>query len=348
MRILANIDHNLVKTQFALAARVRIWQRTIGELNDSDATLMNLSGAKKVESVKNTPGACGQAQGRLALLALACFIAGAAVAALWLKHSAGPGPNAGNQDGDGGPVALSEATLGVLQRLSGTVEIRFYNLLDRSTVPDATASFAGRVDRLLSAYESAGNGKLKVSRINSTAYSNVNDAVADGMKEFNSDKSPCFLGLLVSCAGQKETLASLAPEWEAALEGDVTRAIARVAEAGAGLQPAVFVARNSATLDAVKVSITNLDSISLEEGTRLLHESALNELAQVTREMETRRQDAQQRFAAAVTNQSRSGQEAARDELQRLQVEQTAKLQEIAAKSQQQVQAWQTYKNVQR
>jgi hypothetical protein len=228
------------------------------------------------------------------------------------------------------------------------VEIRFYNLLDKSTVSDATASFAGRMDKLLSAYESAANGKLRVSRINSQAYANVNNAVADGIKEFNSDKSPCFLGLTVTCGGQKETLASLSPEWEAAVEADVTRAIARVAEAGAGLQSAAPVAGNNAGLDEVKLSITNLDSVSLDEGKRLLREAALNELAQVTKEMEVRRQEAEQRFAAAVTNQSRSGQEAARDELQRLQVEQTAKLQEIAAKSQQQIQALEQYKKIAR
>lgn len=310
---------------------------------------MNLSCARNVESIKSRRGAGGQAQGRMVLLAMVCFIAGAAVTALWLKHSPGQGTGKETAGGDSaGSVTLSEATVGVLQRLNGAVEIRFYNLLDKATVSDATTSFAGRVDKLMSAYESASNGKLKVARINSQDSANVNAAVVDGIKEFNSDKSPCFLGLTVSCGGQKETLASLAPEWEAALEGDVTRAVARVAEAGAGLQPVAPVAANNTALDSVKLSITNLDSVSLDEGKRLLRETALSELAQTSKEMDARRQEAEQRFAAAVTNQSRSGQEAARDELQRLQVEQTAKLQEIAAKSQQQIQALEQYKKIAR
>lgn len=279
------------------------------------------------------------------LLALVSFITGAALSALWLKHRAGPGPENGTGEG-AGPVALSQATLGVLQRLNGAVEIRFYSLLDKSTVPEATVKFAARVDNLLSAYETAANGKLKVSRVNSQAYADANAAVADGLKEFNSDKAPCFLGLTVSCGGQKETLASLAPEWEAALEGDVTRAITRVAEVAAALQPATAPAANTAALDAVKLSLTNVDAVSLDEGTRILREAALNEFSQATKEMEAKLKEAQQRVAAAGTNPATS--EAAIRQLQQLQAEQTANLTEIAARAQQQVQALQQYKNAQR
>jgi hypothetical protein len=310
---------------------------------------MKLACAKKVDSVENERGAGGQAQSRMLLLALVCFFAGVAVSALWLKHSPSHGANSANVGAEGaGTVPLSETTLAVLQRLNGPVEIRFYCLLDKSMVTDAVPAFANRVDRLLSAYESAANGKLKVSRINSQSYANVNAASADGVKEFNRDKGdPCFLGLTISFGGHKETLASLAPEWEAALEGDVTRAIARVAEAGEGLQPAVTpVAANSVVLDAVKLALTNLDAIPLEEGTRILREAALNEFAQATKEMETRLKEAQQRVVSAGTNASST--EAAMKQLQQLQAEQTAKLTEIAARAQQQIQALQQYKSVAR
>ena len=309
---------------------------------------MKLSSAINVEFVADGRGARGQVQGRVLLLALICFVAGIAVSALWLKHSQSPGPGSSNVGSEGaGTIVLSETTLGVLQRLNGAVEIRFYCLLDKSTVSDAMAAFANRVDQLLSAYESSAGGKLKVSRINSQSYANVNAASADGMKEFNADKgNGCFLGLTASSGGQKETLALLAPEWEAALEGDVTRAIARVAEAGSALQAAATPAANTAALEAVKLTITNLDSISLEEGTRLLREVALNEFSQATKEMEVRLKEAQQRVVAAGTNPSTA--EAAMKQLQQLQAEQTAKLTEIAAKAQQQLQALQQYKSVAR
>jgi len=280
------------------------------------------------------------------LLAVVCFIAGAAMSALWLKHRERNAGSANSAAENAAPAALSETTLGVLQRLNGVVEIRFYCLLDKTVVSDSLQAFANRLDQLLSAYESSANGKLKVSRINSQGYANVNAAVTDGIKEFNSDKGPCFLGLMVSYAGQKETLALLAPEWEAALEADVTRAIARVAESGAGLPPATAPVANTPAFEAMKLSLTNLDAVSLEEGTRILREAALNEYAQAAKEMETKLKEAQQRVASAGTNPSTA--EAAMKQLQQLQREQTAKLTEIAARAQQQIQALQQYKSVQR
>jgi hypothetical protein len=310
---------------------------------------MNLLCAKKVNPVRNQQAVRAQTRGKILLLALGSFIAGIALCALWLKH--GPSQVYANKGGETAPaITLSETSLQMLQRLNGAVEVRFYCLLDKSTVSDSVFSFANRVAQLLSAYESAANGKLKVSRVDSQTYGIVNSAVVDGIKEFNSDKgNSCFLGLTVACGGQKEILASLAPEWEGALESDITRAIARVAEAGAVLQPAgAPLAGQNGALDALKLSITNLDSISLEEGTRLLRETALSELAQVTKEMDARRKEVQERLAAGGANPSRAVQEAARDELQRIQVEQTAKLQQIAAKSQQQLQALELYKKISR
>jgi hypothetical protein len=299
---------------------------------------MNISDAKKVERLENQQLASGQAQGKTLMLAMACFVAGIAACALWVKHvhSSAAGPANTGTESPAAP-ALSETTLAVLQRLNSAVEVRFYCLLDKSTVADTVAAFANRVDQLLSAYESSANGKLK-----------VNAASADGVKEFNQDKGePCFLGLTAACGGQKELLASLTPEWEAALEWDITRAIARVAQAGAALQPAgATVAGQNPPLDALRLSITNLDSISLEDGTRILRETALNEFAQATKEMESKLKEAQQRVVSAGTNPSTA--EAAMRQLQQVQAEQTAKLTEIAARAQQQVQALQQYKSVAR
>src|SRR5689334_21299016 len=122
---------------------------------------MKLSSAIKVEFVENHRGACGQVQGRMLFLALACFVAGIAVSALWLKYSQSQGPVSSNAGAESaGTVALSEATLGVLQRLNGAVVIRFYSLLDKSAVSDTVMAFANRVDQLLAAYEAAAGGKL--------------------------------------------------------------------------------------------------------------------------------------------------------------------------------------------
>src|SRR5262245_61685391 len=136
------------------------------EPDSRDSSQMKLSCAKKVDPIQRVCGIGGQAQSRTLLLGLVCFIAGIALSALWLKHSQSQGPDSTNPGGQTeGAVALSETTLGVLQRLNGAVEIRFYCLLDKTSVSDAVAAFANRVDRVLSAYQSSANGKLKVSRI---------------------------------------------------------------------------------------------------------------------------------------------------------------------------------------
>ena len=54
-------------------------------------------------------------------------------------------------------------------------------------------------------------------------------AFADGLKSFNLDKgNACFLGIVVASGTQKELLPQLSPDWEQAVEPDLTRAIARL------------------------------------------------------------------------------------------------------------------------
>jgi hypothetical protein len=297
---------------------------------------MNALPTKKIGIVgRRHPGE--RAGARIIILALVFFIAGAGLSAVWFSRGASHNADAEN------PVALSGATKAVLQHLDSPVEIRFYSMLDASSVPESVQAFAGRADRLLAQYEQVAGSRIKVIRCNSSSNSSANAAEADGIKAFNIDKgNACFLGIAVVCGGQKESLPYLAPEWEQALEPDLTRAIAHAAEARPGAQPVARV--DTASQDAVKRAIPNLDAVSLEAGTKVLRDASMIQLKQAAEEMEARVKDAEQRFIQAQGSQSEAAQQAAAEELRKIQVEGREKLQQIAQDSHAQIAALQQLK----
>lgn len=298
------------------------------------------------------PDSPAREQGRapIILLLLACFLAGLGVSAFWFHFSASPGNRAATAVDTGqDTVALSDATRAVLQRLDTPVELRFYSLLDPASVPASLQTFAGRVDRLLAAYRQQGNGKIQVARFlaPASASSTANAAAADGIKPFNMDKGDaCFLGIAVVCGTHKDRLGELSPDWEQALEPDLTRAILRVANASAAANPALAAASKTdpAVIESVKRTLPNYASISLQEGTRTLREAALKEFTETAQQLQAQVKEAEQRLSQAQRGGSDAEQQAAMKQLQQVQAEQSDKLKEIAARSQAQVDALQQLK----
>jgi hypothetical protein len=285
-----------------------------------------------------------RAQGRILFLVLVCFLLGLAVGVL-LYYRVIVHRSAANAGAAGS--ALTEGTKAVLKTLDTPVEIRFYSLLDPATTSDALRAFAGRVDQLLSGYEREAGGKITVARHTTLSDSDATAASADGVKAFNRDKGDaCFLGLAIVCKDRKETLGQLSPEWEAALESDLSRAIARVSAAKSSTPPPTADAGQSevAAIREVKRSITNLASVSVEEGTKILRQAALEDLKSATKEMEEQIKAAQQRLSDAQHSQSEAEQQAAIKDLQNAQAKQTEKLKEIAARLQEQIAALQKLK----
>jgi hypothetical protein len=221
------------------------------------------------------------------------------------------------------------------------VEIRFYALLDPVSVPGSLRDFAGRVDSLLTEYAAVAGDKLKVVRHLTPGDAAANAASADRLKPFNLDKGDaCFLGLALSCQDRKETIPQLAPEWEQALEPDLTRAILRVANpASASPQPSVSTQPDAEAINQVKSLLPNLVSVSVQQGTQLLREKAFATFADAAREMQSRVLEAQQRLAQARNGGSESDQQAALQAFQKVQTEQSDKLKEISAQLQAQIAA---------
>lgn len=275
------------------------------------------------------------------LPALAFFLAGAALSALWFTRAAWHHSSADS------PPALSAATTGVLSHLDAPVEIRYYSMLDASSVPEPVQAFAGRVDQLLGQYEQAGGGRVRVVRCESFSNSSANAAEADGITAFNNDKgNACFLGIALVCGGQKESLPRLVPEWEQALEPDLTRAITRaIARADESRPGAQRVARvDTSNLVAVRKAIPDLDALSLEEGTRILRDASMVKFKQAVKEMDASLKDAEQRLIQSQGNQSEAAQQAAAEELRKIQADGTRKIQQIAQDSHAQIAALQQLK----
>ena len=275
-----------------------------------------------------------QAGVRTIIIVLTFFLAGMALGAFLLYRStrtAKPGAHATQ------PSTLSDGTRAVLQRLSSPVEIRFYSLLDPASVSESDRAFAGRVDSLLSEYQREGAGKINLTRHLALADPGAaNAAAADGIKPFNLDKGDaCFLGIAVACEGRKEALAQLFPEWEPALESDLTRAIARVMgstpSASAVPEPPKT---DKAALEEVKRLVPNFASVSVDDGMLTLREAALKDFQATASEAEIKVKEAQQRLAEAQKGGSDADKQAALKALQQLQAEQTEKLRQISARTQ--------------
>ncbi len=275
--------------------------------------------------------------------ALVVFGAGAALSAYWFSPKSLPAVPVANETAAAPEVALSAATKGVLKGLEGPIEIRFYSSLDSSSVPDSVQAFALRVDQLLASYEKAGGARIKVTRHNTATNFDANAALADGIKAFNIDKGDgCYLGLAVVADGQRQTLAQLAPEWEQALEPDLTRAIAQAAEAKAAVRPVTRT--DTATFDAVKRSLPNYDAMSLEDGTQAIRNAALAQFKEASDAIAAQVESAQQHFIQAQNDRSEAGQRAATEELQAIQAEGMDKLKQIALNSRAQIAALQQLK----
>jgi len=230
-------------------------------------------------------------------------------------------------------LALSEITRDVLSRLNAQVEIRFYSLLGETRATESLRAFSVRLDQLLSEYERAGAGRVLVTRFNSSSESNVKAAMADGIDPFNVGKGEvCYLGIAVIQNGQKVSVSRLLPEWEAAVEFDLSRAIARATSSKTAL-PQTFVADPSpvdtTATDEIMRSIPNLDSVSFAEGKGILCASSREEFKAAVTKMQAEILRARQRLLEAQSGKSEAEQRAALKEFQQFQAEESKKLDEI-------------------
>ena len=287
-------------------------------------------------SSANTPPAADRPSGRrILILAPGLVLLGIVLAGVCFKYNK---PAAGWLLAGPGGARLSENTREQLRQLNSPVEIRFYSVLPPGSAPELLQDFSGRVDRLLSDFQSANESKIHVTRNISTSGANADAASADGIHPFNLDKGDaCFLGITVVCGGQKESLPQIQPEWEPALEFDLARAILHVAATPATSVVKTNVPVSPEVTNEIVRLIPNVNGTSLEDGTRILRGAAVNKIIEAGAEMEKQIQAAQQQLADAQTGQSEAEQQAAMKHLQQVQLDQAEKIKAIAARLQAQL-----------
>ena len=148
------------------------------------------------------------------------------------------------------------------------------------------------------------------------------------------------ISLVVATADQKETMSRLTPDWEPALEADLSRAIAKVQSQPRPTTTTV----DPATVAEVRKRVPDVDSLSLKEATQKLRATAFQEFQATVNEMSPKITDAQQRIQDLETNGSEAEQVAARQRLRELQKQQTDRLQEITQQLSQEIEALQRLK----
>lgn len=225
--------------------------------------------------------------------------------------------------------ALSGSTETVLTGLKSPIELRFYSLLDPGTTSESLRAFAERVNQLLAQYERTANGNIRVVRVDEMTDANAKAAAADGIHAFNREKGDaCYLGIAVVRDNEKEAIAEISPEWEQALESDLSRTVSRVNDmAPAGATPANVADNEIKSATQAIASNPDLASASLEQGAEILRQGAMTEFKAAVAEMQTQSKDVEARLSAG----SISEQEAA-DLLQKIRADGNAKIQDITAR----------------
>jgi hypothetical protein len=226
-------------------------------------------------------------------------------------------------------VALLPSTEAVLNGLKSPLEIRFYSLLDPASTPESLRAFSGRVSRLLAEYERAGNGKVQVVRYDELNDANAKAAAEDGIRSFNRDKGEAsYLGLAAVRDGQKESLTELSPEWEQALESDLSRVVKRVDEmVPAGTTPANVSDNEIMAAQAAIASNPALANTTVEQGTQMLRDQALADFKAAVTDMESRSKAAGQRLGQGGVSEADVAKA-----IETIRVEQAAKMQEITTR----------------
>lgn len=252
-------------------------------------------------------------------------------------------------------VNLSDSTRRILDELSAPLEIRFFAPGETSVVPEYLRGYIGRVANLLAEYEQAAAGKLRVQQSDPQTNPPARTAAqAAGLNPFTTETGELiYLGLTVGTSTQIETIAPLAPEWEAALESDLSRAIQRVATKLATARPprpANRAAVQAAPVDpAVNAQLLklfpDLKTRPYDDMAQELRLATLEEFKVATAELQSKLSAAQQTLADAQASQSAAEQAAASKNFQQVQVEQTEKLKAITAWLQERLTALQQLKS---
>ena len=284
------------------------------------------------------PGTRGETRTVL-LLAVVLILGFASGALLFRRQPLQGGPVAGAVAET--EIALSAGTRKVLSQLQSPVDLRLFALVAQTDASGELPAFAQRINRLASAFAREAGSAVRLSRQDVWSEEFARGAAEAGLKPLKpTSETPSYIGFVVTQDGRKETIAQITPDWEAALEYDLARAIARVANPPSPPRPAIDPAQAKAALAEVNRVIPNPSAVSWEDGKKILRETALTLFQTTVSAMQAEMQQAQQQVAQAAANGSDADRQAAVERLKQLQATHAEKMSEIARQSQAQIEAW--------
>ncbi len=279
--------------------------------------------------------ASGEANLRLVFVLLGVFLLGVGACALWFGRGAiGGERRLSHSNSSPHAVSLSESTMAVLKRLKSPVQFRFYLILDPAGTTKPLSVLAKRASRLLAEYQRQSGGHITLTEYRSRTDAALAAADADGITAFNLDKGDgCYLGLAMAGAGRKESLPRLSPDWEQALEPDITRTLIQLISPPR-TNTVAAVPPNPAAIEDVKRLIPNIASVSQQQGKEILRKAALDQFTAVVKATNAKVNEAQRKLAEAQVGKSKAEIQAALKQLQQARAEQNEELQQVAAKTQ--------------
>lgn len=243
-------------------------------------------------------------------------------------------------------VVLLESTTKILAGLETPVDLRFFAPADVSALPEELVGYLNRVEMLLTEYERVAAGKVRVLKNDpqTDAAAKVAAGSAGVVPFASANGEIVYLGLTVGAGPRIESIAPLAPEWEAALESDVSRAIARVTAkpitrtiSEVNQSPAAPAPIDPALSEELLRTFPDLAAQSFDAVAKVMRERTLEEFKIAAAESQAKVAAAQKELAEAQAKKSEAAVVAAQKELQRVQADQTSKLNGITAQLQERI-----------
>jgi hypothetical protein len=294
-------------------------------------------------SLKNDQRPALRGVSRMALLLV--VVVGAVMGGGYLYWRRAPQPKAEAPSEVAASPVLSARTERILMGLETPVELRWFVPLDATGLSGELRGYLQRTGDLLAEYERVAQGRLRVDKRDPQTDPVAKTAAsAIGVVPFTSeDGEIIYLGLTISGGNRTESIAPLAPEWEAALEADISRAIQRVSAKAGGATASLpntsmrLAPLDPALSDELLRQFPDLRSRAFDEMAQVLRLAALKEFESTAAEMQSKVTTAQKAWSEA---QDKIGTVAAQEALrnfQRVQAEQADKLRGITARLQERI-----------
>lgn len=237
-------------------------------------------------------------------------------------------------------TALSSSTRDVLASLKQPVELHYYALFN-GTPTEPQQQLAAAAGALMDLFAEAGGSNVRLVGEREWTDETTAQAATEGVRPQGlTEGEPFYLGVAVQQQGRTEAIAQISAAWLPALEFDLARAIARVANPPAASKPAEEAAQVEAATTSVNRLFPDPAAVSFEDGRQKLREASLKEFEAGVARMQKDVAAVEQRLRAAEAKSSESDREQALAELQQIKARHESSLRDIARRAQAEQEAW--------